>query len=1232
MAVYDTATLINVSQGAKSSPLADGPAPVGESVEVVEDSFPANDTATRDPVAEQTRVAGDDEDELYAISPRGRASLDALRSVAKANTKMALDIEVAKQVGYRKSEQRPDFLNDARMSAAPPNSLGFTDRVSSDKLQGGDDGLTAPVGANPRQSSGKKPSFAKSTGHGKEATRSREMRLQSAIPASGSTLEALRAKRDAKLGGTQNQKNQQLGPPMTQPDKQKGTAMSVGNERQALKERDNNHRTPRHDAPKEQHTQQRLSTVKPSSRRRAMLSQTSKIQPTESASEHRKPRRSQTPSAPPATEARRQREREHSSKPADRSATTGSEQVKQKRKAVKSPDQDGSNEAGNNKRAGQREDKATKLTGSLNRAAAKGALPSEIARQALYDLPNSPSATEDARRGKGRPPLGEKPSQSAVISTKLSVDDAHHVRLTTKVGATSKVTPSGTMPETDQVVDSEIAPGTFGRSKKESKLLEQHDGVDVSDAARRETVQDFEQAVISYGDDDENAQEIGTLQEPSKLNALPPLHRASDAAPDVPIKVESMERRPRPMSGNESAPAGNSQKEPIVLSDRNPSSSPTPSPVNPAPKAGETKPLINDVARPTKRPQTPAVVRSSPPISRSGGTALNTTRKSTIIGFDKSGPRNQGSLSGRTPVVPGSVWTSRTSVPPSRASLALEAGGSRAKLEARRKQGPSSGAPSMRSTRSQRAAPPPNVAPTAGDALAGFFKKFRKDASTPEIERWSKPISSAKGETTAQTACRQTDDDEFVEIDDYEGPTLVGNAPDDDLRPVKTMEEEQPTASQVAMPPPASKPAKQQTAVQAPAVLTMLASGGEGRTEKSSTKPADNKVSKRKAATAHEEGPPAKAAKPITRPSMTQNLSTTAANVAAETSQRKWQTQQISMHNSIQRTTRTVSRHASQGSQTVDLGGSPVPRGLFVTDQDTALEVFVEQTEQSSDNVVEEAASKDEKTTLLVDADLAASRAHFAPPSRKPEILPSNVKPLPASPRAESQAITGVALRRVDPRTLSTRDDDAPSSEDPFTSSEDVRKRPLKGSTSSVFFDQLHRQIEKSSQARDTNEKSHKRDNVPPAKARRISITSHGGSSDSSSEAESGPSRMQGLSIWRQALQPHQANLFDELVNVSHRLVSHLVSQEEASRNVVVDYGRRGLRLVEEMEQSHAQQYQEQLHDLKRRKKRMRKDLEKCSRHLDSARATVERSREEGKANAGDCDTRELRKLMAEYC
>lgn len=276
-----------------------------------------------------------------------------------------------------------------------------------------------------------------------------------------------------------------------------------------------------------------------------------------------------------------------------------------------------------------------------------------------------------------------------------------------------------------------------------------------------------------------------------------------------PVAKSTIKQEPPPVASRETAvippdnaqPSG-SQHNAIVLSDLVDSSS----------SIGRFSPSPEELrgAKPEKAVThrgSPAAIQSSPPrdVSRAGSQILRGTgrsRKTQIISFDKTGPLNQGTLPKS-----GSV---RASVPPLTVPVnwGLSTGG--ANDLARKK--PSSVATSVRSGRSNVAAPPSNVAPDVGDALAGLSKSKTQvptgtfaSASTTRVSEFATEVNKDDQQSY------EVDDGGFATIDDVE---RFANSPSPGQQ-LKAELDHVPTASQTIMPPPKRKVQSPQRAAEA---------------------------------------------------------------------------------------------------------------------------------------------------------------------------------------------------------------------------------------------------------------------------------------------------------------------------------------------------------------------------------------------------------------------------------
>lgn len=179
------------------------------------------------------------------------------------------------------------------------------------------------------------------------------------------------------------------------------------------------------------------------------------------------------------------------------------------------------------------------------------------------------------------------------------------------------------------------------------------------------------------------------------------------------------------------------------------------------------------------RPQTPTAMPSSPPAYGRGSTHKLAKDKPTIIAFSKQGPRNQGFGSARK--TPGSGFSSRTTFFD---MVGEEDSSSVRGLATKRADAPA--APKARN--------PATIATSAGNVSRDgedVFDDFIKNGKNTALANMLKQPQSE-----ANRLDQPSEDDGFVAINDFDGTTLVG----DDAPPDAAAKE--PTASQIAMPPP----------------------------------------------------------------------------------------------------------------------------------------------------------------------------------------------------------------------------------------------------------------------------------------------------------------------------------------------------------------------------------------------------------------------------------------------
>ncbi|KAK3075714.1 hypothetical protein LTR53_000756 [Teratosphaeriaceae sp. CCFEE 6253] len=707
---------------------------------------------------------------------------------------------------------------------------------------------------------------------------------------------------------------------------------------------------------------------------------------------------------------------------------------------------------------------------------------------------------------------------------------------------------------------------------------------------------------------------------------------------------------------NGAAGHGKSQEHAIVLSDRpEPSSSPLSSPVAAPVALSDPKLLRHDRQL---APYTPAALHSSPPLEvgsmgprpSTGLMDVDASRRTTIIGFDRSGPRNQGTRSAKRSAG-DSVLVARSSLPPDKVPPGVEATSTRRGLAARHKYGLSSAATSVKSHRTARAAPPKNVAKDVGDALASFLVNPARVALAPTpFTEPPKSVPRAKERTAVPQSAQPMDDadDGWTNLGDLGGDTLVDVDAQHTTAKLNattakavTRSSIDRTASQVAMPPPAhdaTSVTERQRAPTVPAMLSAVQTRAAFSTAEQGTGTTTESSFKR----LHEDGatvtePAPKKARVMTqatfdahqRNSPTRTTQTTADAHGRIPTARELPARVIAPS---KRASRRVSRHTSQG---VDMHGSPIPKDMFVPEYATTLETFSQQNRLSSDDPTQ--VSSD--AMLLGKVDLQKDSTFFedllTAPLYQVKVMSSNRKGKPASPHEDSIAMTAIVLGKVDQSKLIIRDETAAPATDPFTSSEDQPSRALPRDFTSIFSEQLRRQeaAKKRSDAEYEDEDPDKTLVEPnpdpsPKRTKNVPNNTRQGKAVVASSASDLPS----IGKWRNALQPHQLNLFDELVAVSHRLVGHLVDQETAMHEAVTDYRKCSIHAIEQIEKQQAHDYQQSLAKMEQQKQAVQSSLTHRSEDLQKV-VEATRKKHDGRLRAAgklNEETANLKHMLAE--
>lgn len=820
------------------------------------------------------------------------------------------------------------------------------------------------------------------------------------------------------------------------------------------------------------------------------------------------------------------------------------------------------------------------------------------------------------------------------------------------------------------------------------------------------------------GDDGAASMDESKVQLQSKTNKRKSRVKSQ---PSRPARHQNPQKQAARDSLPKSAPGG-TQEEPILVSDDKPSSSVHGTPTSSPESKRQTKVPAKDASHSTSvqnRPRTPANLRSSPPAhpqydlqdDDEAVAATMRSRKAGIIGFDANGPRNQGTLSGRTPgAKPGRA--NRPSLPATKVPIASSGGKSRP--EASRKNRESSVATSTRTAKSNRPAPPPNIAVDFDEALTGLSRKSAKNVNEESVLIQDQV---AHDQTTPQVA----DDDGFVNIGDVEGEKLIEPTVPEKRASIPLNLNR--TASQLAMPPPAKRPA----ATESLAVLQNQDNVAEsappkkrnGKRPRSPEPPVERPAKRSKAEHVASEEPTDGEAEIMTgkekkAPGETveahagkRTRATRATEAATEAPQKRVKLgpeaaeEHHSQHeepreapkvNDSQRdaiskrrkrgSRRTIPcRQTSQGSQTVDRDGSPVPPDMDLTADGTVLEQFSQEHYSQEQADLSPHVSSELATVLCQPLDAIPKNGHQRssgsdpfrpPPSAQNNILSSNVKPRPAAPQAQSK-ISRVHSRDLE---LMKQHDPLAPEENPFS---DVPGKPLGRMT--TLTKKLN-VVDKKGDHRDPIKKQTARmpvkslspqrqapPEIPSLRSREVE-QGFGIFRGSCAEVEDPDKTLvnddeqedfipeqidddeggdlheeehdfaAGMELsdidsddalsWYKTLKPHQQNMFEGLVDCSRRISAYFVKQENSIERHLERQHKAGMHIIEEDEFLRAKQYEQEKETLVRtkveRKKELKHDLKECDKDLKDRNAA--RSRRMIRAGQRDDETNRLEALL----
>jgi len=665
-----------------------------------------------------------------------------------------------------------------------------------------------------------------------------------------------------------------------------------------------------------------------------------------------------------------------------------------------------------------------------------------------------------------------------------------------------------------------------------------------------------------------------------------------------------------------------------------------------------------------QRLQTPAAMPSSPP-----GANTFTSDKPTIIAFSKRGPRNQG--------IASSSKDAESIVAPTVPSARTKADADISGLRDQNRD------PSRTLFPSQNLASvtvkPSNVTVVGDGIFADFIKNGKNKALTSLLQRQSTVVPQRTKRKCEPEQQRDTDDG-FFAIGDFDDTTLVN---DDNFAERTNVQR---TASQIAMPPPngpekivkkviahnslinsptkaGSRPAIEEPApeprkpkkvvlaktakVEIEPKPTKQVTKAESKNgthptslqkttntvplqdtiETRSTKVAltEQKAQPKRKAGLHElhSGFPKKKTK-VLQTNPPEASSSTRTSALELRSSRIPQGAKVVIADPAERSDRRrtrSSRRTTQGSQGVDILGSPYPKELDVPIQTTALEIFSQQADLSSDQM----ASSDAVVAggFAGRLNLAAVPRILPPTHRKP--MSSNGKPLPAAPTESSRAATRIASGPLAEQLLTTKHEQS-EMEDPFTSSHN-RVPMVKPTAGQTDFKQALREhgITIDQQERTTNYDEEDPDKTVVNRIDDLesddfkelaSPTSASDEPSNASTVSAAQKALENVGDWRNTLKPHQTHLFDSLVIASHKLVRHMVDSETAHRDIVADYRRQGEIVVTELERLHAREFQQHAAGMQELKKRAADGLASHGRRLKQDVKDAERARLERKEKA----------------
>ncbi|GAB7353287.1 hypothetical protein MBLNU459_g3790t2 [Dothideomycetes sp. NU459] len=321
---------------------------------------------------------------------------------------------------------------------------------------------------------------------------------------------------------------------------------------------------------------------------------------------------------------------------------------------------------------------------------------------------------------------------------------------------------------------------------------------------------------------------------------------------------------------------------------------------------------------------------------------------------------------------------------------------------------------------------------------------------------------------------------------------------------------------------------------------------------------------------------------------------------------------------------------------TVDVNGSPVPDGVAISGNSTVLETFSQQQQQDNENDIEvallppyenyfgslpivEQQEGQDNNEVRGDKELLCSKQGLDSVSSD-----ANPKVISVTRASNSRQSGLLQTPRGPSRTNTFADDDGDENGDEEEGTIEFPK------TTSTYVENLKQQFA----ALNGNDAEYPHrdggaDDEEMEEDLERTLVNEGyeryaeAANDCDETLSSSPSYVPAdetklvmnagdpLAVWRAALEPHQGSLFDQLVQIAHRLVSHLIDKETAISDIIDDYQASGLKLIENMEEQHSAQIAHYLNVASSTSKKLAKGYKQTEEHLRKDLKDVEHGVEE---------------------